>query len=146
MAFLRRRVHDDRGRKIDRARLRAARPGVALLELVKAFVLGVFLIGFVLPCFAGWMAVLISMAFDGQSVVGIILSLLCGVAAVLLMAAVPADMLNRFIRERQRRLLADLIKPCPACFYELDGLARESDGCTVCPECGAAWRLGRNGQ
>ena len=28
---------------------------------------------------------------------------------------------------------------CPGCAYRLTGLAREDDGCVVCPECGAAW-------
>ena len=28
-----------------------------------------------------------------------------------------------------------------ACGYCLSGLVVETDGCTVCPECGAAWRL-----
>jgi len=32
-------------------------------------------------------------------------------------------------------------KLCPACVYSLDSLTPEPDGCTVCPECGAAWRL-----
>ena len=32
---------------------------------------------------------------------------------------------------------------CPACIYDLAGCpVAEEDGCTVCPECGAAWRLG----
>jgi hypothetical protein len=30
---------------------------------------------------------------------------------------------------------------CPCCNYELTQLPPEDDGCTVCPECGAAWRL-----
>lgn len=30
---------------------------------------------------------------------------------------------------------------CPACGYDLAGLDRQADGCTPCPECGAAWRL-----
>jgi hypothetical protein len=30
---------------------------------------------------------------------------------------------------------------CGACAYTLKGLERAPDGCTVCPECGAAWRL-----
>ncbi len=30
---------------------------------------------------------------------------------------------------------------CPVCTYNLSGLDSETDGCTVCPECGAAWRL-----
>jgi len=30
---------------------------------------------------------------------------------------------------------------CCGCTYELKGLVPDDDGCTVCPECGAAWRL-----
>lgn len=30
---------------------------------------------------------------------------------------------------------------CPCCAYSLDDAVREPDGCTPCPECGAAWRL-----
>ena len=31
---------------------------------------------------------------------------------------------------------------CGLCGYTLRGLQEEDDGCTICPECGAAWRLG----
>jgi hypothetical protein len=30
---------------------------------------------------------------------------------------------------------------CSACGYNIKGLEPQDDGCTVCPECGAAWRL-----
>lgn len=30
---------------------------------------------------------------------------------------------------------------CGTCEYDLNGVRPESDGCTVCPECGAAWKL-----
>lgn len=30
---------------------------------------------------------------------------------------------------------------CLACGYDMNGCKVENDGCTVCPECGAAWRL-----
>lgn len=30
---------------------------------------------------------------------------------------------------------------CPSCRYKIDTLEPEADGCTVCPECGAGWRL-----
>lgn len=30
---------------------------------------------------------------------------------------------------------------CPACQYQLADFGPEEDGCTVCPECGGAWRL-----
>ncbi len=29
---------------------------------------------------------------------------------------------------------------CPSCAFSLEGLVVESDGCVVCPECGAAWK------
>jgi len=31
---------------------------------------------------------------------------------------------------------------CPSCAYRIAGLEAEDDGCVVCPECGAAWRVG----
>ncbi|NRA56547.1 MAG: hypothetical protein HRU13_00255 [Phycisphaerales bacterium] len=34
---------------------------------------------------------------------------------------------------------------CRACGYDLANLQAESDGCTICPECGAAWRLDQAG-
>lgn len=30
---------------------------------------------------------------------------------------------------------------CASCGYDLEGINFEADGCQVCPECGAAWRL-----
>jgi hypothetical protein len=30
---------------------------------------------------------------------------------------------------------------CPSCGYALEGLSEEGDGCRVCAECGAGWRL-----
>lgn len=44
-------------------------------------------------------------------------------------------------RERNAARLAR-IGLCLCCDYDLAGLPTEADGCTVCPECGAAWRLG----
>lgn len=34
---------------------------------------------------------------------------------------------------------------CRACGHSLSGLTAEADGCDVCPECGAAWRVLREG-
>lgn len=42
---------------------------------------------------------------------------------------------------RERLQLQSLPHACLACGYELDGLSVEPDGCTVCPECGSAWRF-----
>jgi len=41
-------------------------------------------------------------------------------------------------REKQAHLTA---RRCPACSYGLEGIEPSPDRCTVCPECGAAWRL-----
>lgn len=30
---------------------------------------------------------------------------------------------------------------CATCGYDIRGCRAEADGCTVCPECGAAWRV-----
>lgn len=30
---------------------------------------------------------------------------------------------------------------CPSCAYSLAGISAAADACTVCPECGTAWRL-----
>ena len=32
---------------------------------------------------------------------------------------------------------------CPSCVYSLQGVPAAADGSTVCPECGAAWRMTR---
>lgn len=47
-------------------------------------------------------------------------------------AAAAADL---FLREGR----------CAGCAYVLDGVAPASDGCVVCPECGAAWKRSRIG-
>ena len=31
---------------------------------------------------------------------------------------------------------------CPSCGYSISEISPQDDGCTICPECGAAWRLG----
>ena len=40
------------------------------------------------------------------------------------------------VRARRRRRWL-----CPSCRFPLCDMLQEADGCTVCPECGAAWRL-----
>lgn len=41
------------------------------------------------------------------------------------------DVAAEFLKERV----------CPCCHYRLHALLPDPDGCTVCPECGAAWKL-----
>ena len=47
-------------------------------------------------------------------------------------------------RRHVRRLFVPVMLEhacCPSCGYDLTGLTPEDDGCVVCPECGAAWRM-----
>jgi len=43
---------------------------------------------------------------------------------------------------RWERALGKAIPVCASCGYVLGSLPAASDGCTLCPECGAAWKLG----
>lgn len=68
-----------------------------------------------------------------------------GLGIVLLIAACtrPKTLrreINRLRRELE--LLRRTDKTCLICRYSLERLHVEPDGCTICPECGAAWRLG----
>ncbi len=43
----------------------------------------------------------------------------------------------------QRPIMADLVAAngyCGSCFYTLTEIKPDSDGCSVCPECGSGWR------
>lgn len=48
-------------------------------------------------------------------------------------------LLRRMHARRAARLIVGSGR-CGSCNYTLQGLVAESDGCRVCPECGAAWR------
>jgi len=39
----------------------------------------------------------------------------------------------------KRAVLA--IGHCPSCAYRIFDIEAEPDGCTVCPECGGAWKI-----
>ena len=47
---------------------------------------------------------------------------------------------KRVLQQKVRAILATGV--CPACDYELRSIPVAVDGCTICPECGAAWRRG----
>ncbi len=48
---------------------------------------------------------------------------------------------NSELYERAARSMRHGMR-CPQCWYDLSSLTPEEDGCVVCPECGAAWRVG----
>lgn len=51
--------------------------------------------------------------------------------------------LNRYVWKNPQRAVLAMTRAgvCASCGYLLSGCEAEADGCTVCPECGAAWRL-----
>lgn len=57
-------------------------------------------------------------------------------------AAVMAWSILRQVRYHDKLVASTLLKAelCPACGYSLSAIPAESDQCTVCPECGAAWK------
>ena len=67
------------------------------------------------------------------------------IVRVAAMACVIAAMCSWRITQRQRAraLVSQLTRElkCPACCFDLARLPASADGCTQCPECGAAWRL-----
>ncbi len=46
-----------------------------------------------------------------------------------------------WLRQRRHRTVAKAVGRCACCDYLLRAVPASDDGLTVCPECGAAWRL-----
>lgn len=63
------------------------------------------------------------------------------VAAGLTIAGLSNPIWTRWRRDRMARELG-WVRECLACTYAIDDLPPDVDGCVVCPECGAAWRMG----
>jgi len=59
--------------------------------------------------------------------------------SLLIPAIVVVTVGTRVVLPRYRDWIAACGR-CPACGYEIMNLPPDSDGCTVCPECGSAWR------
>ena len=54
------------------------------------------------------------------------------------------DLLWRLMPPSRCRLVADAVLKhgcCASCGYGIDGASVQEDGCCVCPECGAAWKV-----
>lgn len=62
-----------------------------------------------------------------------------GMAGVIV--ALSYRKLLRVLLSRRRARLCGQIPMCAVCGYRLSGLAAGDDGCVVCPECAAAWRI-----
>jgi hypothetical protein len=66
-------------------------------------------------------------------------ALLYGVAIVLGVTGVAYLRRSFFLKRFAGRLLRAGL--CVCCDYHLAAVPPEPDGCRVCPECGAAWKL-----
>ena len=75
--------------------------------------------------------------FTGRRIALILLLLSLAVVPVFWGSITAGLRWSKGIAEVKRRSL------CPACHYDIAGCAAQADGCTVCPECGAAWRVGK---
>jgi hypothetical protein len=62
---------------------------------------------------------------------------------LLAVAAMPVALIVVLRRKRERVSQLSKTQACLACGYSLKDLPSDPDGCTICPECGAAWRLER---
>jgi ribosomal protein L37AE/L43A len=107
------------------ARLASSRPGrwIFALTLVILTVLA-------LTAVHGPQVIAITM-FSPVSSSIIVLVSLTAVAVVSSYRNRAHDVTSRMIRAQR----------CPACAYPLTDIDPEADGCTPCPECGAAWKL-----
>ena len=57
----------------------------------------------------------------------------------------PFPLFMWFIIHRGRQKIARIVAKhgfCATCGYALSDIPTADDGCTVCPECGSAWRVG----
>jgi len=70
---------------------------------------------------------------------GLIMPVVCGAGIWLIVTA--ALQYERFAARRRGLRLLAREGHCLRCLYSLRGIPPQKDGCTVCPECGAAWRL-----
>ncbi len=70
----------------------------------------------------------------------IVAFLAIGVAlSIILIVMIPFIRCYMWDRFWQGRFKA--INRCPACEYDMKGRMPEADGCSICPECGGAWRV-----
>lgn len=120
-------MRDDRGREVpDR---RGGTSGVERFERAVAFIV----ITLVITTLVLWM-------FIGPTFLCTLSGIMAFIAIAVGFSCSPAlreARHTRTIAARQSRL----VRVCPACEYSLESSAPEPDGCTVCPECGAAWKL-----
>ncbi len=110
-------------------RERAGRPFYGLALLLTAMLAPV-LLGWT---FVAWMLA----AWAGKPLLGVALSVVALPVAVVVVFRAFAG------RPTPEAVAAAALSAatCPQCLYSLIGVRAAPDGCTVCPECGAAWLM-----
>ena len=92
----------------------------------------------------GWIGGMISRLAIGDRegvVLGIALGFITGFSLSIAAVVWLDDVLTARLVDKFKSL-----RRCPSCGYDLTGLVSDAtvaNGCTICPECGAAWRLKR---
>ncbi len=140
------RIKDDRRQPCDLARTRLFDPASGVRRKMRRHTLVASAIGFaasasgIVTSLAFWVYLSASTQYDGDSwkpvVLGCTFGALVGVLVLLL--------IDRLLLRKSDQRLINQIRAtahCPACGYNLRNLPTEPDHCTLCPECGAAWRL-----
>jgi hypothetical protein len=143
------RIRDHRGRKVPVRRIRRGRFWAMLSH--SATIAGSVVVGAVALVYAAWFFYRVGATggepgpgpfglfwIDGAWAIALL------VAGVMLWVPLLLGILRGAFR---RELVAGnlVINQCGACGYNLNATATASDGCTVCPECGAAWKLPKRG-
>ena len=131
--MLRTPTHDDRERSV---RLVRWMPGGPRLAVRSPLVASLALLG-VLGAIVAAVVVLV-----GPDAVGLVIFsvVIAPTMAVVLTALAAARTAWRDRPHALRRSMA-LRRLCASCAYDLSANEPEPDGCTVCPECSAAWRF-----
>ena len=152
MSLLRPRVLDDRGRRAPlqhplappESQSKAARQ--AWHELGRIAARWTVLLSIALFAVGFWLQEPLRYLLQGPDYNGrgfgftLRLFVLLHVLAVLVV--LPTILTRQLYWKRRGRRLMLPDRRCLTCDYDLRDLPPEPDGCTVCPECGAAWKLG----
>lgn len=120
--------------------MHAAWPGSPRVRRAGVLALLIALPGLVVPLLTPVIVGAAATLGVGRIALAVLVGALAGVAGPLAMVLVA------------RRLLASEIArfmvgagACASCDYPLAGVPEAVDGCTVCPECGSAWRRDEQG-
>ncbi len=89
-------------------------------------------------CAAYGLVIMWSPTSAWQVALNVVLAIIGGVAFWQGLLSLSRSMRIRYARRIMNAMAQEGL--CCSCGYDLWGLPTESDGCVVCPECGAAWK------